>query len=94
MVRGVKSRPVTPVAEEGTLDVSTAALLTRSIGVGELTAVDVMTDRGRLHTLDAEDTADAVVDLARTTGHSRFPVIGSDVDDGPSGKRASLANFF
>ena len=68
-------------AEEGTLDVSTAALLTRSIGVGELTAVDVMTDRGRLHTLDAEDTADAVVDLARTTGHSRFPVIGSDVDD-------------
>ena len=68
-------------AEEGTLDVSTAALLTRSIGVGELTAVDVMTDRGRLHTLDAEDTADAVVDLARTTGNSRFPVIGSDVDD-------------
>ena len=38
------------------------SLLTRSIGVGELTAVDVMTDRGRLHTLDAEDTADAVVD--------------------------------
>ena len=68
-------------AEEGALDPSTATLLTRSIGVGELTAVDVMTDRGRLHTLDAEDTADAVVDLARTTGHSRFPVIGSDVDD-------------
>ena len=68
-------------AEEGALDPSTATLLTRSIGVGELTAVDVMTDRGRLHTLDAEDTADAVVDLARTTGHSRFPVIGADVDD-------------
>ena len=68
-------------AEEGTLDVSTATLLTRSIGVGELTAVDVMTDRGRLHTLDAGDTADAVVALARTTGHSRFPVTGEDVDD-------------
>ena len=51
-------------AEEGTLDGSTAALLTRSIGVSELTAVDVMTDRGRLHTLDAQDTADAVVALA------------------------------
>ncbi|MCL3778445.1 MULTISPECIES: hemolysin family protein [unclassified Actinomyces] len=68
-------------AEEGTLDVSTATLLTRSIGVGELTAVDVMTDRGRLHTLDAQDTADAVVALARATGHSRFPVTGEDVDD-------------
>lgn len=68
-------------AEEGTLDASTATLLTRSIGVGALTAVDVMTDRGRLHTLDADATADAVIDLARTTGHSRFPVIGRDVDD-------------
>ncbi|MDU0864402.1 hemolysin family protein [Actinomyces urogenitalis] len=68
-------------AEEGTLDLSTATLLTRSIGVGRLTAVDVMTDRGRLHTLEADATADAVVELARATGHSRFPVIGEDVDD-------------
>ena len=68
-------------AEEGTLDVSTAALLTRSIGVGRLTAVDVMTDRGRLHTVDEEDTAASVIALARVTGHSRFPLIGQDVDD-------------
>ena len=68
-------------AEEGTLDVSTATLLTRSIGVGRLTAVDVMTDRGRLHTLDEEDTADRVVDLSRATGHSRFPVVGEGSDD-------------
>ena len=62
-------------AEEGTLDASTATLLTRSIGLGALTAVDVMTDRGRLHTLEADDTAEDVVHLARATGHSRFPVI-------------------
>ncbi|WP_223912746.1 hemolysin family protein [Actinomyces capricornis] len=68
-------------AQEGTLDVSTAALLTRSIGVGRLTAVDVMTDRGRLHTLEAEASAEDVVALARATGHSRFPVIGRDADD-------------
>ena len=68
-------------AEEGTLDVSTATLLTRSIGVGSLTAVDVMTDRGRLHALAEDDTADVVVTLARETGHSRFPVFGDDVDD-------------
>ena len=68
-------------AEEGPLDPSTATLLTRSIGLGALTAVDVMTDRGRLHVLDEADTADAVVALARTTGHSRFPVIGEGADD-------------
>lgn len=68
-------------AEEGTLDEGTAALLTRTIGASELRAVDVMTDRGRLHTLSAEETADAVVALAHATGHSRFPVIGEDVDD-------------
>lgn len=68
-------------AEEGTLAPSTATLLTRTIGVSEFTAVDVMTDRGRLHTVEAEATADAVVELARTTGHSRFPVIGEDADD-------------
>ncbi|PFG40674.1 CBS domain containing-hemolysin-like protein [Georgenia soli] len=68
-------------AEHGTLDVSTATLLTRSIGLGALTAVDVMTDRGRIHTLTREETAADVVDLARATGHSRFPVIGDDNDD-------------
>ena len=68
-------------AEEGSLDPSTATLLTRSIGLGALAAVDVMTDRGRLHVLDEADTADAVVALARTTGHSRFPVIGEGADD-------------
>ena len=68
-------------AEHGTLDVSTATLLTRSIGLGALTAVDVMTDRGRIHTLTREQTAADVVDLARATGHSRFPVIGDDNDD-------------
>ena len=68
-------------AEEGTLDASTATLLTRSIGLGALTAVDVMTDRGRLHTLEADDSAEDVMHLARATGHSRFPVIGRDIDD-------------
>ncbi|WP_067781558.1 hemolysin family protein [Actinomyces vulturis] len=68
-------------AQEGTLDMSTATLLTRSIGVGELTAVDVMTDRGRIHCLHEDDTAADVVSMARATGHSRFPIIGEDLDD-------------
>lgn len=68
-------------AEEGTLAVGTAELLTRSISIGSLTAVDVMTDRGRLHVLRREATAADVIDLAVRTGHSRFPVIGEDLDD-------------
>ncbi|MDO5672206.1 MAG: hemolysin family protein [Actinomycetaceae bacterium] len=68
-------------AREGTLDMTTASLFTRSIAISELTAIDVMTDRGRVHDLGIEDTAADVVVLARKTGHSRFPVVGKDVDD-------------
>jgi CBS domain containing-hemolysin-like protein len=68
-------------AEEGTLDTSTASLFTKSIRVGELSAVDVMTDRGLVRTLEETATAADVVGLARETGHSRFPVVGEDSDD-------------
>lgn len=68
-------------AEVGTLDESTATLLTNSIDFTELTAVDVMTDRLRLVVVGRGDSAADVVELARQTGHSRFPVIGDDSDD-------------
>ena len=68
-------------AQEGTLDINTAHLVVRSISIGQLTAVDVMTDRGRVDALPSEATAADVVDFARETGHSRFPVIGADLDD-------------
>ncbi|OKL53585.1 hypothetical protein BSZ39_08760 [Bowdeniella nasicola] len=68
-------------ADEGTLDVGTANLLTRSIGIGALQAIDVMTDRGRVHTLDRDQSAADVVELARATGHSRFPVVDGSMDD-------------
>lgn len=68
-------------ADEGTLDTSTAALFTNSIRIAELSAADVMTDRGLLHTLSEDETAADVVEKARDTGHSRFPVIGDGTDD-------------
>lgn len=68
-------------AEAGTLDTSTASLVSRSIDIGSLSAVDVMTDRGRLHVLPETANAADVVDLARRTGHSRFPVVGENIDD-------------
>lgn len=68
-------------AEVGTLDESTATLLTNSIDFTTLTAVDVMTDRLRLVVVGRGDSAADVIDLSRRTGHSRFPVIGDDSDD-------------
>lgn len=68
-------------AQQGTLDESTATLLTNSIEFTDLTAVDVMTDRQRVVVLRRGDTATDVVRLSRETGHSRFPVIGDDSDD-------------
>ena len=68
-------------AEEGTLEQSTATLLTNSIELDTLTARDVMTDRLRMAVVGRDDTADQVMALARRTGHSRFPVIGENRDD-------------
>lgn len=68
-------------AEAGTLDVETARLVSGSIGVGALTAVDVMTDRVRMEALPDTASAADVVDTARRTGYSRFPVMGDDEDN-------------
>src|SRR5665647_1350087 len=59
----------------------TAILLTNSIELDTLTAVDVMTDRTRMAVVRREDSAADVVARARATGHSRFPVIGDSHDD-------------
>jgi len=68
-------------AEAGTLDEGTARLVTRSLDFGERTAADVMTPRVRCTAIERTASAGDVVRLARTTGHSRFPVIGEDWDD-------------
>ena len=68
-------------AEAGTIEEGTAHLLTRSLNFGERTASDVMSPRVRCEAVDRDATADDVVRLARSTGHSRFPVLGEDWDD-------------
>ena len=68
-------------ADEGTLDTETADLFTRSISMNELTAVDVMTDRGRVVALPSDSTVEDLVNEARETGHSRFPVLDEDGED-------------
>jgi CBS domain containing-hemolysin-like protein len=68
-------------ASAGVLEEDTASLLDRSLNFARLTTADVMTPRPSMHALQAEDSADDVVQLARRTGHSRFPVYDDSMDD-------------
>jgi CBS domain containing-hemolysin-like protein len=68
-------------AMEGVLDQDTATLLTRSLQFADRTAADVMTPRLRLATVARGDSARDVLDLARRTGYSRFPVTEDSIDD-------------
>ena len=68
-------------AEAGTLDADTARLLTNTIELDSMSAVDVMTDRTRVTMLPASAKAIDVLGAARASGHSRFPVTGDGPDD-------------
>jgi CBS domain containing-hemolysin-like protein len=65
-------------ADEGTLDPDTAELMERSVEFGTRSAGEIMTPRVRTVSLEANDRAWSVIELARDTGHSRFPVLDSD----------------
>lgn len=62
-------------ADQGTLDADTAELMERSVVFGSRTAGEIMTPRVRARTVEGTDRAAAVIELARQTGHSRFPVL-------------------
>jgi CBS domain containing-hemolysin-like protein len=65
-------------ADQGTLDADTAELMERSVEFGTRTAGEIMTPRVRTASLDATERASAVIELARQTGHSRFPVLDDE----------------
>lgn len=62
-------------ADQGTLDADTAELMEKSVEFGARTAAEIMTPRVRTTTVETNDRAEAVLELARATGHSRFPVL-------------------
>nr|BFF10744.1 hemolysin family protein [Microbacterium flavescens] len=68
-------------ASAGVLEEDTASLLDRSLTFARLSAADVMTPRPSVHALAADDSAEDVIQLARRTGHSRFPVYDDSMDD-------------
>jgi CBS domain containing-hemolysin-like protein len=68
-------------ASEGTLEEDTATLLARTLIFSDHTASDVMTPRPRVASVERTDSAQSVIDLARKTGLSRFPVIDDSIDE-------------
>ncbi len=68
-------------AQVGTLPGSTAAMVERSLEFGDRIAEEVMTPRTRVRALAPGDPVATVVDLARSTGLSRFPVVGAERED-------------
>jgi CBS domain containing-hemolysin-like protein len=68
-------------AERGTLDVGTATLLDRSLRFGDRTADELMTPRVQVEALRADASVLDLIELAKRTGFSRFPVHGGDLDD-------------
>ncbi len=68
-------------AADGVLDDGEASLLTRSIRLADKTAADALVPRVEVEAIGVAATAADLVDLAARTGHSRFPVVGEDLDD-------------
>ena len=65
-------------AQQGTLEPETATLLQRSLTFGERRAADVMTPRVSVQTMRADAAVLEVLQRARATGRSRFPVLAAE----------------
>jgi len=68
-------------AEEGAMQDATAELLRRVLTFDEKRASDVMTPRTRVATVGATDSVSELLETARESGRTRFPVLGQSVDD-------------
>lgn len=74
-------RIIAEARKEGRLDRDISDLLDRGLSFGELTAGEAMVPRVDVHTVRADEPLTRVVELL-ATGHSRFPVLGTEgVDD-------------
>lgn len=68
-------------AEQGELGRSSADLLEKSVRLSRRTAAEVLVPRTSVDGLPTEATVADLVGAARRSGHSRFVVYGTDLDD-------------
>ena len=66
---------------EGTIDPDALNLLTRTLRFNDKTAADALVPRVQVKYTDPEATIPDLVSLSVSTGNSRFPVCGTDLDD-------------
>lgn len=67
--------------DEGMLARSAGELLDRSIRLADKTAADALVPRLDVQAVGLDDPVSELVARSRQTGHSRFPVVGADLDD-------------
>lgn len=67
--------------ETGSLGAEELSLLRRTLRFGDKTAAEALTPRVHLESVASTATVGDVHDLARSTGHSHYPVYGEDLDD-------------
>jgi CBS domain containing-hemolysin-like protein len=68
-------------ARQGSIDITTATLMDRSLRFGTRSAEELMTPRSKIEALQGDDTVADLVDEAIKTGYSRFPIIDGDLDE-------------
>src|SRR5699024_517398 len=69
-------------AQSGTLPEDTAELVERSLEFGDRRARDAMKPRSQIVSLSPQDTLVDLIDVAKTSGYSRFPVLHTVQDNG------------
>lgn len=75
------SRIIAESEAAGELSESLSDLLERALEFGDRTAEDVMVPRPRVVSLRAGRPASDLLDAVKSSGHSRFPVLGADGGD-------------
>lgn len=72
---------IVEATREGHLPPHLSDLLDRALDFADHTAAQAMVPRPEVAHINADETADHLVDLLESPGHSRYPVLGSDDDD-------------
>ena len=68
-------------AERQLVDAGALNIIYGAIGVSEMQARDIMVPRSQLAFVRENDSLDDIIKVIVSTQHSRFPVVGSDLDD-------------
>lgn len=68
-------------AERQLVDAGALNIIYGAIGVSEMQARDIMVPRSQLAFVRENDALDDIIKVIVSTQHSRFPVVGNDLDD-------------